>query len=145
MDHKEFEQLYIRSLDETLTTTESQELNYALREDSDCTQIARAHDSVREKMRRKQQATFGSEFASNVMKALQQGISSFDHEMASIFKKIHLLAAGVIIGLLVINIVYADELSVQSVLAFDYFNSPATASEGEDIVLDLSEFINNSK
>src|SRR5882724_6903858 len=103
MDHKDFEQLYIRSLDETLTTIEAHKLSNAQREDSACTQIALVHDQVRDTMLRKQQATFGEQFASNVMKALQKSISTFDQEMAFIFKKIYLLAAGVIIGMLIVN------------------------------------------
>jgi hypothetical protein len=146
MEHKDFEQLYVRFLDEVLTTVESLRLTNALREDPTCARIAKEHDRVRETVKRKNESSFGSDFTSSVMKALQQGIQTFDSEIAFLFKKVYLLAAGVIICLLIVNVVYADEFSVPSVLAWDSTAAPQPVQEvNDDIVLDISELINTNE
>lgn len=145
MEHKEFEQQYIRSLDETLTTIEWHQLRFAISSDPQCAHIAAKHDRVREIVKRKSSSSFGPDFASSVMKAIQKGISSFDAEIAFIFKKIHLLAAGVIICFLIVNVIFADDLSIQSILALDNFNTPAATPSNDEIIIDLSELINNNQ
>ncbi len=139
MDYQEFERQYIRSLDETLSTTEWQQLATSIRDDGECQKISAAHDRVRGEIKRSQPTSFGSDFGSTVLKLIQQGITSFDNEIAFLFKKVHLLTAGVIICLLIVNLIYADNLSIQSVLVPSA--TPADTTVSDELVVDISKLM----
>lgn len=143
MDYQEFEQRYIRSLDETPSTTDWHQLTSAIHNDEICRKLSEAHTRVRTELKRSHRVSFGSEFGSAVMKAIQQGISSFDDEIAFLFKKVHLLTAGVIICLLIVNLIYADNLSIQSVLVPDA--TPAVnTTDSDELVVDITNIIDPS-
>jgi hypothetical protein len=140
MKQHEAEDLYIRSLDATLGADEAAVLAEAFRANPGLGDEVSVYLKIREKLAAKEQATFGPFFAARVVHVITQSRAVFDHYLFSLFRKFQLAAAGILIGLLALNVVFAEQPDIISVLGFDN----TSGSEGAYITFDFFESIDES-
>jgi hypothetical protein len=136
MKRNEIEDIYIRSLDGPITEAEKALLVTVFRDDSDLADELLEYRRLRKKLKAKTPASFGPFFASRVVSAIENSREAIDHYLFSFFKRFQLVAAGVLIALLTVNVILAEQRDVKSILglgetilqeedvvAFDYFKS----------------------
>jgi hypothetical protein len=119
MNISQGEELFLRSLEEGLTKESQQKLDGALLENRELAIRGNQYKALREMLERKEAESFGPFFAERIafrIKQLKQGI---DYQIFFFFKRYQLLAAGIIIALLAVNILLSDQLSVKSILGFE--------------------------
>jgi len=116
MKPTEIEDLYLRSLDDTLSDPDKQQLLQALHGNPGLAQDVSQYKDIREAMIRKKPATFGPYFAQKVITRIEGLRIEIDKQIVFFFKKYQLAVAGVFIALLAVNVMTADQLNVSSVL-----------------------------
>ena len=119
MTPQETEDLFIKSLDATLTQREESELKQSMLGNIGLATELSRYEQIRDTITRKQAATFGPYFAQKVITRIQQMRVEIDRQIAFFFKKYQLAALGVLIALLALNAVFSDKLSVSSLLGID--------------------------
>jgi hypothetical protein len=81
------------------------------------------HDSqIQEMLSLRKSESFGPFFAERVIHQIKTLHQEVEYQLFSFFKKYQLVALGVIIALLVLNIMLSDTLSIQSILGFEENN-----------------------
>lgn len=141
MKPEEIENLYLRSLDGNLNALESTMLQKVLTDNPVLAKELEVYKKGREEMLRKESVTFGPYFAQKVIHKIQSIHEQVDMEIGFFFKKFRLAAVGVVLALLTINIIFSDELNVQSVLGIQQQDEATTGDEDEDI--EAFDFSNN--
>lgn len=125
MNADEVEGLFIRSLDETLSDAEKHQLTEALQVNATIARELLEHKNIREILLRKGSATFGPYFAQKVINRLQNARIQIEQQIVFFFKKYQLAALGVLIALLALNVIFADQLDLPSVLGIEDTSQPA--------------------
>lgn len=139
MTPNEIEDLYIRSLDAQMTPAEKELLLKALNENSGLARGLSAHKKLREVIKPDQPATFGYFFAAKLVARIQNTGVVIDRQIFSFFKKYQLVAAGVIVVLLILNTLFAEQFSLDAIFGLQETTTPA-----EEIVsFDFHEILNN--
>jgi hypothetical protein len=135
----EIEDLYIRSFDVTMDSNEKELLLKALRTNTGLATDLSQYKKIREVLLRNEPATFGPYFAKKVITKIQNVGIQIDRQILAFFKKYQLAAVGVVIALLALNAIFADQLNLQSL-----FGLENTTTTTDDIVsFDFYETLNS--
>jgi hypothetical protein len=119
MNISEGEEFFLRSLDSELTKETRDKLEAFVGENQELKVRSNQLLQLREMLQRKEAESFGPFFAERIayrIKQLKQGI---DYQIFFFFKRYQLLAAGVIIALLAVNVLLSDQLSIKSILGLE--------------------------
>ncbi len=119
MNNEKLEDILLRSLDGSVSASEQQHLQNLLTENLALQKADKDFTQIRTLLSDQEKASFGPFFAERVLNRIRTMQDEVEYQLFSFFKKYQLLALGVIVGLLVLNIVLADSLSLQSILGFD--------------------------
>ncbi len=138
MTPQQIEDLYIRSFDEPMNAEERELLLKALKENSGTATDLAKYKKVRELLLRKTPTTFGPYFSRKIVAKIQNVGIQIDRQIIAFFKKYQLAMVGVVIALLALNAVFADQLNLQSL-----FGLEDTTTQTEEIVsFDFNEILN---
>ena len=116
MNTNEIEDLFIRSLDQSISDADKEQLVNALRANQGLAKDMSQYKNIREMVLRNKPATFGPYFAQKVITKIQNLHIEIDKQIVFFFKKYQLAALGVLIALLAVNVIFSDQLDVPSVL-----------------------------
>jgi hypothetical protein len=138
MTLQEIENLYIRSLDEPMNDIDRQNLATALKENPGLINDLGKYNKIRELTLRKVPASFGPYFARKVVARIQNVGIQIDREILAYFKKYQLAAVGVVMALVALNAIFADQLDLPSIFGLQDSVQPT-----EEIVsFDFSDLTN---
>ena len=138
MNTNEIEDLFLRSLDQTLSDAEKEQLVNALRTNQGLAKDVSQYKSIRESILRSKPATFGPYFAQKVITKIQNLRVEIDKQIVFFFRKYQLAALGVFIALLAINVIFSDQVDVPSVLGIK-----EEAATIDDEIIDAFDFQSN--
>ena len=139
MTVQEIEDLYIRSFDETMSSGEKDKLLNALRANPGLATELSEYKKIRNVSLRRNPASFGPYFAVKLVAKIQNVGIQIDRQIFAFFKKFQLAAVGVVIALLALNVIFADELNLESL-----FGLEDSLNTTEEIVsFDFYEMLNN--
>ncbi len=139
MTPQEIEDLYIRSFDEPMNEEEKELLLKALKTNAGVATDLSHYKKIREVLLRSNPATFGPYFSKKIITKIQNVGIQIDRQILAFFKKYQLAAVGIVIALLALNAVFADQLNLQSL-----FGLEDTTTQTEEIVpFDFNEILNN--
>ena len=97
------------------------------------------YKKIREVLLRNTPTTFGPYFSKKVIAKIQNVGIQIDRQILAFFKKYQLAAVGIVIALLALNAVFANQLNLQSL-----FGLENTTIQTEEIVsFDFNEILNN--
>ena len=139
MSTREIEDLFIRSLDQSLNDNEKENLVNAMRTNPGLAKELMQYKMIRETVQRNSPATFGPYFAQKVITKIQNLRVEIDKQIMFFFKKYQLAAVGVLIALLAVNVIFADKLDVPSVLGVE---DATTTTPADDDVLSFDFYKN---
>ena len=128
MNQQELEDLYIRSLDVPMTNEEKEKFLKELHAHPDLAKPLSQHKKVRDLLMVKTPPSFGLYFAAKLMNKIENTGIVIDRQLFSFFKKYQLAALGAIVVLLILNIIFTEQISVKSILGLDRTVTP-TAEE----------------
>lgn len=131
MNATEAENLFIRSLDEIINEAERQQLSEALRNYEGLAQQLEKHRTLRERIVREDNASFGPYFAQKVINRIQSLRTEIDDQIVFFFRKYQLAAIGVFIALLAVNVLFSEQVDVASVFGLQ---EPLSVSADEDVL-----------
>lgn len=139
MTPQEIEDLYIRSFDEPMNAEEKELLLKALKANPGVATDLSSYKKLREVLERTNPATFGPYFSRKIITKIQNVGIQVDRQIIAFFKKYQLAVVGVVIALLALNAVFADQLNLQSLFGLEDTTTPT-----EEIVsFDFNELLNN--
>lgn len=139
MTPQEIEDLYIRSFDEPMNGEEKELLLKALKANPGVATDLSSYKKLREVLERTNPTTFGPYFSRKIITKIQNVGIQVDRQIIAFFKKYQLAAVGVVIALLALNAVFADQLNLQSLFGLEDTTTPT-----EEIVsFDFNELLNN--
>jgi len=139
MTPQEIEELYIRSFDEPMNAEEKELLLKALKANAGVATDLSHYKKIREVTLRSNPTTFGPYFSKKIITKIQNVGIQIDRQILAFFKKYQLAAVGIVIALLALNAVFADQLNLQSL-----FGLEDTTTQTEEIVsFDFNEILNN--
>ncbi len=139
MTPKEIEDLYIRSFDEPMNAEEKEQLLKAMKAHPGVATDLSRYKTIRELAVRKTPATYGPFFARKVVTKIQNVGIQIDRQIIAFFKKYQLAAVGIVIALLALNVIFADQLNLQSVFGLE----DTTNTADEIVSFDFYETLNN--
>ena len=113
------EDLFLQSLDGNISEEQKLQLMEAISADRTLKKNADQFLTLRTKLLRKEQESFGPFFAERIINRIKSLRKEIDYQIFFFFKKYQLAAIGVVVALLVLNIVLSDNLTVKSVLGFE--------------------------
>jgi hypothetical protein len=142
MAKKSIEDILMESLDHPLTASEQLQLDQALAEDKTLRKQLDQFTKVREAMRRKRETSFGPFFGHRVVHKIQNLRMEIDHQIIFFFKKYQLAALGILVALIAINAIFAEDLTVQSIFGVEQTNSSSTTNETDSISFDFYKDLN---
>jgi len=125
MTPQEIEDLLIRSLDAPLTTAEAALFSSQLKENASLEKDLSDHKKIRELLRPAVPASFGYFFASKLIAHIENTGVVIERQIFAFFKKYQLLAAGVIVALLILNTVFSEQPSMNSIFGLENTTTPA--------------------
>ena len=139
MTPQEIEDLYIRSFDQPMNAEEKEFLLKALKANTGVATDLSHYKKMREVLLRNSPATFGPYFSRKIVTKIQNVGIQIDRQIIAFFKKYQLAMVGVVIALLALNAVFADQLNLQTL-----FGLEDTTTQTEEIVsFDFNEILNN--
>ncbi|HNP76929.1 MAG: hypothetical protein U0289_06405 [Cyclobacteriaceae bacterium] len=115
MNTNELEDLYLRSLETALSPAEQEILLRELQKNAGLAQELATYRDIRATLLRKRPATFGPYFAQKVVNRIHGMRIEIDRQIVFFFRKYQLAAVGVLIALLAINVLFADQLNLPSI------------------------------
>lgn len=119
MNQEKSEDLLLRYWDGTTSKSEQVELQNLLTENSVLEKAQKDFTQIRSMLSEREKPSFGPFFAERVMNRIRTMQNEVEYQLFSFFKKYQIIALGILVGLLVLNIVMADSLSLKSILGFD--------------------------
>lgn len=119
MERKNIEDLLLDSFDRKITVSEEEIVRQNLSTNSEAIKMNSQFGQIREMLMNKEESTFGFFFAERVINRIKVLHDDVEYQLFSLVKKFRLVALGLIIALLAINIVMADGLSVKSILGLE--------------------------
>lgn len=134
MKPEELEELYIRSLDTTLTPIEKDLLRNGMATHPGLATLLHQHQDVRQKMRAPSRATFGTSFADKVTQTIADSNIVVERLVFTIFKKYQLVAAGILVALLILNVSVMENFSLPVLFGLE---SDVAADSTDTLILDL--------
>jgi len=137
MTPQEIEDLYIRSFDEPMNAEEKELLLKALKANPGVATDLSNYKKIREVLTKTNPSTFGTYFSKKVISKIQNVGIQIDRQIIAFFKKYQLAAVGVVIALLALNAVFADQLNLQSL-----FGLEDTTQTEEIVSFDFNEILN---
>jgi len=140
MSEHEIEDIIIQSLDAPLTKEEKEILKKGLNEYPRLSKQESLHYKLRETMLRQTSATFGKSFAVKLTARIENSGVVIERFIFSFFKKYQLLVAGVIVGLLILNTVFSQQVTVDTILGLE----DNSISADEIVSFDFNQFLNKS-
>jgi hypothetical protein len=96
------------------------------------------YKKIREITLRTTPASFGPYFARKVVAKIQNVGIQIDRQILTFFKKYQLAAVGIIVALLALNAVFADQLNLQSLFGLE----EAMPAADEIVSFDFNEILN---
>lgn len=123
MNQEKSEDLLLRYWDGTTSESEQVELQNLLTENSVLEKAQKDFTQIRSMLSEHEKPSFGPFFAERVMNRIRTMQNEVEYQLFSFFKKYQIIALGILVGLLVLNIVMADSLSLKSILGFDEIES----------------------
>ena len=141
MAKKSIEELLIESLDQPLAGAEKQQLDDALAQDKDLRRQSDQYAKVREAMRRKRETSFGPYFGHRVVNRIQSLRTEIDHQIVFFFKKYQLAVLGLLVALIAVNAIFAEDLTVRSLFGVEQDNSTIT-NEADSLSFDFYKDLN---
>lgn len=118
MNHEKLEDLLLHTFD-AASDSEKVQLQNLLGENTKLQKAQKDFIQIRTLLGEHEKSTFGPFFAERVLNRIRTMQNEVEYQLFSFFKKYQLIALGIIVGLLVMNIVLADSLSLKSILGFD--------------------------
>jgi hypothetical protein len=137
MEIEKKEELLIKSLDAKLSNEERQLLMTMMENDHQLKKYSKQYDTLREMLLRQQPDTFGPFFAERIINKIKNLRKEIDYQIFFFFKKYQLAAVGIVIALIVLNIIFSDQLTLKSVLGFEEQTS-GDLIENVDLYSELS-------
>jgi len=119
MDKNTKEELLLHSFDAELSTEEKAFLEKELAADWKLKQAQQAIVKIRELLAAHQPESFGAFFAERVANRIRSFHQNVEYQLFAFFKRYQGVAIGLVIALLVINVVFADSFSLQSILGLE--------------------------
>lgn len=119
MNQEKSEDLLLRYWDGTTSESEQVELQNLLTENSVLEKAQKDFTQIRSMLSEHEKPSFGPFFAERVLNRIRTMQNEVEYQLFSFFKKYQIIALGILVGLLVLNIVMADSLSLKSILGFD--------------------------
>lgn len=119
MENKNIEDLLLNSFDNRITHSEQEMLKQELSNNNEVKKMNNHFLQIRELLPNKEESTFGFFFAERVINKIKVLHDDVEYQLFSLVKRFRLLALGLIIALLSINIVLADGLSIKSILGLE--------------------------
>jgi hypothetical protein len=119
MDNLEEEELLLRSLDASISNEEKEKLAKLLLHNDELRNKSNQIGQLREMLRHQEQDSFGPFFAEQIAYRIGQLKKEVDYQIFFFFKRYQLLAAGIVIALLAINILLSDQLSIKSIFGLE--------------------------
>lgn len=113
------EELYLQSLDATVTPAEQARIRLALEQDVTFARTAVHYQRIRQHLLRPETATFGPFFPETVLKRIKNLKDAIDYQIVLFFKRYQLAAWGILVALLILNLALADQLSFTSVMGME--------------------------
>ncbi len=142
MNQEEVEEWYIRSLDVPMSDEEKEALLKELRHHPELAKRLTQHRKVRDIVALKKPASFGPYFVSKLMYKIENTGIVIDRQIFSFFKKFQLAALGVIVGLLILNVIFTEQVSLTTVFGLDRTVTPA--AEETDVPFDFFKTLNEN-
>lgn len=143
MTHQELEALYIRSLDMPMTVDEKNIFLNELNKHPELAKQLADHKKVRDLVRPNKSFSFGPYFASKLIRKIENSGIIVDRQLFSFFKKFQLAALGVIVVLIILNLAFADQISLTTLFSLDRTATP-TATQEEIVSFDFSTILNDT-
>jgi hypothetical protein len=140
MEMNKKEELVIKSLDAKLSNEERAMLMQLLESDHETKKLSDQYEKLRDMLLRPEPDSFGPFFAERIVNKIKNLKKEIDYQIFFFFKKYQLAAVGVVIALIVLNIIFSDQLTVKSVLGLEDQN--ATSSDLVEHVDFYSELTN---
>ena len=119
MENKNIEDLLLNSFDKKITPSEKVVLKQVLLNNSEVKKMNNQFIQIREMLPNKEESTFGFFFAERVINKIKTLHDDVEYQLFNFVKRFRLVALGLIVALLAINIVMADGLSVKSILGLE--------------------------
>jgi hypothetical protein len=92
---------------------------------------------IRELLVKRSGQSFGPFFAERVIHQIKTLHQEVEYQLFSFFKKYQLVALGLVVALLALNVLFSDNLSIKSILGFE--ENSATEIVQIDLYQDLTE------
>jgi hypothetical protein len=141
MTPQEIEDRFIRSLDVPMTATEKEFFMNELRDKTTLVKTLTDHKKIREVLQSHPPSSFGFFFASKLVARIENTGVVIERQIFSFFKKYQLVAAGVVVALLILNTVFSDQLTVDSIFGLE--NTTTTPLDEEIVSFDFYKALNN--
>ncbi len=143
MTSEKLEDLSIRSLDVPLPSEEAIILDKALQDNPALMRYHQANKQIRASLIRQSPASFGPSFAARLTARIENTGVMIERQIFSFFKKYQLLAAGIIVGLLILNTVYADQNTMDAIFGLEDA-SVSTVPAEEIVSFDFNQLLNTN-
>lgn len=143
MTQQELEDLYIRSLDAPMTAEERKNFLNELNRHPELAKQLAGHKKVRDLVALNKSVSFGPYFASKLIHKIENLGIVVDRQLFSFFKKFQLAALGVIVVLIILNLAFADQISLTTLFSLDRTTTP-TATQEEIVSFDFSTILNDT-
>jgi hypothetical protein len=119
MNAEELEDLFIKSLDTSLSEKEQDCLSKELQTNTGLSTQINQHSKLRALLSAKERASFGPYFAGKLINRIQSTGVIIDRQLFDFFSKFQLAAIGVIIALLAVNLVLSKDNSLSSIMGIE--------------------------
>jgi len=141
MAKKSIEDILIESLDQSLSEQERLQLDQTLAQDRDLRKQLDQYSKMRDVMRRKRETSFGPFFGHRVVNRIQNLSTQIDHQIVFFFKKYQLAVLGVVVALIALNAIFAEDLTVQSLFGIQQ-NKSSITNEVDSLSFDFYKDLN---
>lgn len=112
------EQMMLRLFDENIAPDEREKIDQIVRQDRNLKLEYDAYRQMRDVLAEKRDDSYGPFFAERIINQVKRRTQEIDYLIFFFFKKYQVLIAGVLVGLLVMNIILADKFTILSILGF---------------------------
>jgi hypothetical protein len=119
MTPQEVEDLFIRSMDVPMTPVERELFLKGLKADVKLAKYLSSYTRIRDLAKTEPPASFGTYFAGKLIARIQNTGVVIDRQIFSFFKRYQLVAAGVIVALVILNGIFSDQLTLDSVFGLE--------------------------
>jgi hypothetical protein len=113
------EDLYLHSLDASLTTDQQAKVRAALEADASFARTAVQYQRLRQGLLRREADTFGVFFPETVVQRIRNLKDALDYQIILFVRRYQLAAWGILVALLILNLALADQLSFPSVMGME--------------------------